>query len=564
MIISNRKRGIQYIYVDDEKTSKKSKSDSNNDSYENKSEDSSSEKDEEIYEVETPTKYEEKSSTEFEEDDSDEDSDDDSSEDDEYLTEEQMEEHLKEEDEEAYISLQLVKKELEKTEPSIIRILKDPMKIEDRARLVQLYEIYKNTEPNTEEWLFSRDIVNRHHSNYKKDFLQYQLYTQEEHKEMAEKSEKLSVSNTKFSMKFKILNLVTSEKNKEIIYGKFNEFTGMKPNEDEYGKMKSWITWAIEIPHDKLKIFPFESNEISRFLKMASVRFNEELYGMENVKEQLLIYLNAKLHNPNMKKCNLGLVGPPGVGKTVISRLLASVMDYPFEQISFGGVSSPEFLKGHEYTYVGAQPGEIVKCLKKMKYKNGILFLDEYEKIADNRKVSSALLHITDPSQNMDFRDNYLSEITIDLSNIWFIYSMNSLPQDSALKDRIFSIEVPGYSFNEKVSIVEKYLIPKALKNTGMEEGSISMNKNTIKHLINEVCSSTDKGVRAIEKAIADIINKINFIYYNQDESGTLAEFNVSFDIGQKLEYPIVIDNKMLRKLISFKHVNESFNMMYL
>ena len=539
MIIHNRKRGTDDISdgaTVNKNVSKRSKSSS----------DSSNEEDDEEY------KQDEEEDEEEDEEDEEEEYD-----------EEKMEEQLKETDEEAYNALQLVKTELEKTEPNIIKILKDPMSLEDRSRLIQLYEIYKNIESNTEEWLCLRDTVNRAHTNYKNEYLQYQKFTQEEHKEMEEKANKLSRNNTHISLKYTILNLPTSQQNKEVIYRKYNEFMEMKTNDEEYGKMKTWLTWAVEIPYDSIKIFPFESNEISRFLRMVSIRFDYELYGMEKVKEQLLIYLNAKLHNPNMKKCNLGLVGPPGCGKTVISRLLASVMDYPFEQISFGGVSNPDFLKGHDYTYVGAQPGEIVKCLKKMKYKNGILFLDEYEKIADDKKISSALLHITDPSQNMDYRDQYLSEITIDLSHIWFIYSMNSLPQDSALRDRIFSIEVPGYSFNDKVSIVDKYILPKALQNTGMEAESITMDIKAIKYLINQVCSSYDKGVRSIEKAISDLINKINFIYHNQDESGCLTGFNVSFDIGEKLEYPIVINKNMVSKLIKFKSINEYFSMMY-
>ena len=550
MIIHNRKRVLEDISTDtmeDKNMSKRSKSVPDNTGPFNKSDHDSSENDGESI------RYSEE-----------EDSEEEDSEEEEDWTEEQMESKLKESDEEAYNSFQLVKAELQKTEPNIIKILKDPMKVEDRARLVQLYEIYKNTEPNTDDWLCSRDIVNKCHTNYKNSFLQYQLYTPEEHKELDDKAERLSRDNTQISMKYKILNLPTSDQNKEIIYRKFKEFMGMKPNDDEYGKLKSWLNWAIEIPHDRLKIFPFETNEISRFLRIASMRFDYELYGMETVKEQLLIYLNSKLHNPNMKKCNLGLVGSPGVGKTVISRLLASVMDYPFEQISFGGVSNPDFLKGHEYTYVGAQPGEIVKCLKKMKHKNGILFLDEYEKIADNKKVSSALLHITDPSQNMDYRDHYLSEITIDLSHLWFIYSMNSLPEDSALRDRIFSIEVPGYTFKDKVSIVERYLLPKAIKNTGMDSKSITIETTAIKLLINQVCSPGDKGVRSIEKAITEVINKINFLYHNQDDSGCLSGFDVSFDLGEKLVYPIVINKKMISKLIKFKCVNESFSMMYL
>ena len=169
--------------------------------------------------------------------------------------------------------------------------------------------------------------------------------------------------------------------------------------------------------------------------------------------------------NPNMKKTNLGLIGPPGVGKTSIARLISEIMDWGFEQISFGGIDRSDFLKGHEYTYVGAQPGAIVKALQKMGHKNGILFLDELEKISKKPDITAALLHLVDQTQNSEFKDNYLGDISIDLSKIWFIGSMNNIPTDSAFADRWWIIRVNGYRDSEKKEIIKSYLLPKALKN---------------------------------------------------------------------------------------------------
>ena len=115
-------------------------------------------------------------------------------------------------------------------------------------------------------------------------------------------------------------------------------------------------------------------------LKQVAQKLDEELYGMHSVKEQILTFINTRLVNPHVRGCSLGLIGPPGVGKTTIARLLASVMDTPFSQMSFGGVRDADFLKGHDFCYVGSRPGEIVRCLSAMKYKNGILFMDEFEK----------------------------------------------------------------------------------------------------------------------------------------------------------------------------------------
>ena len=349
---------------------------------------------------------------------------------------------------------------------------------------------------------------------------------------------------------YKILQLKTSTENKQIIYSKYNDFISMVSNDDEKGKLKNWLNWAVSIPHDKIKTFPFSNNELTEFLIRISDALDKELYGMKLVKEQIILFVSSKIQNPHMKKCSLGLIGAPGTGKTAISRLLATLLQFPFEQISLGGISNPEFLKGHQYTYIGAEPGEISKCLKRMKYKNGILFLDEFDKISDNKDICSSLLHITDPVQNSEFRDNFLSEITIDLSCLWFIYSMNELPKDSALRDRIYTIEVPGYKFEDKILIIIDYLFPKALKNINTSIDSVKISKNTAKYLIEKISSNEDKGIRTLEKNVNNIVTKLDFIIKHQDKSGNLKGFNMSFNIGKFIKYPITLTDQIINILI--------------
>jgi hypothetical protein len=141
-------------------------------------------------------------------------------------------------------------------------------------------------------------------------------------------------------------------------------------------------------------------------------------------------------------------------------------MNYPWEHISMGGINDPSFLAGHSYTYEGAKPGRLAEALFKMKCKNGILFFDEIDKIADTsngREVSNQLLHITDFSQNDHFCDHYLTEIPIDLSKMWFIFSLNSVQHiDPILRNRLNFIYVDGYSNEEKIKIVKDYLLPLA------------------------------------------------------------------------------------------------------
>jgi ATP-dependent Lon protease len=436
--------------------------------------------------------------------------------------------------------------EILRNEPDINMILTDKISLSDRAYLLQLYEMYKMTEPSTEQWLDQRTRLIKGIEEGKKNFIQYEKYTKEQHDEMEKKEKELDGFSMSYDMKYKILQLETSLENKKIIYNRYKELQIMNSNDDEKGKLKNWLTWAVGIPHDKVKTFPFGKNDLTQFLLKVSSTLDKELYGMKTVKEQILLFVSSKMSNPNMKKCSLGLVGHPGTGKTHISRLLAKVLDFPFEQISFGGISNPDFLKGHEYTYIGAQPGEITKCLKRMGYKNGILFFDEFEKISGNKEICSALLHITDPMQNSEFKDNFLSEITIDLSYIWFVYSMNNLPDDSALRDRIFTIEVPGYTLDDKIRIVIDYLFPTALKNLGLEKDSIVLNNEIATYLIRKTTKEEDLGVRNVENVVYTIVNKLNFIVKHQNKNGKLEGFNMSFDLCKKIAYPISLKKEMI------------------
>ena len=245
-------------------------------------------------------------------------------------------------------------------------------------------------------------------------------------------------------------------------------------------------------------------------------------------------------------------------------------MDFPFEQISFGGVSNSDFLKGHAYTYIGAEPGIITKSLRNMNYKNGIIFFDEYEKISDNKDICSALLHITDPSQNTEFTDNYLSGIKMDLSNMWFIYSMNSYPEDSALRDRIFIIEIKGYSHEDKINMIRDYILPKTLKNLKLNNGDIIMKDSTIDYFIRRTDLSSDKGVRNLEHNINDLCSKISFTILHQNHKGELELFNsktekISFDIKQKISYPVTVTCDMIEKMTkSVSSISDSISHMYI
>lgn len=455
----------------------------------------------------------------------------------------------------------IVKNELKKSEPNVSDLFSIPLRLEDRAKLTQYYNIYKGHIPFTDEWLESRNRYNYLLKEYKQGYKQYTQFSESEHQKMKDEEEKLTSFDAQLALKYKILSLTTSPENKSVIYRRYEELLSLDTTNDEYGKLKHWLKWATEIPHDIINNHKVDN--ITTFIKNASEKLNKELYGMEKIKEQILLFLSAKIMNPNMKRSNLGLVGPPGVGKTAIARMIANLLDSGFEQISFGGVDKADFLKGHEYTYVGAQPGEIVKCLKRMGYKNGIIFLDELDKAAEHPDISAALLHLVDQSQNYDFRDNFLGEISIDLSHIWYIGSMNLRPSDEALADRWWIIDVGGYTIKDKSKIVKEYLLPKALTNINMDKSSVYFNDKSVVYFINKVSSTSDKGVRTIQKAILDLINKIHFIITHQNEEGKLP-FLTSFNLNTKINLPLLLEKSIIDKLTENKQLSDVLNMMYI
>ncbi len=275
----------------------------------------------------------------------------------------------------------------------------------------------------------------------------------------------------------------------------------MSPMSAEATVIRNYIDVMVSLPWKK-------KTKINNDLANAEKVLDEDHYGLEKVKERIVEYLAVQQRVDKLKAPILCLVGPPGVGKTSLGQSVAKATNRKFVRMALGGVRDEAEIRGHRKTYIGSMPGKVLNSITKVGVRNPLFLLDEIDKMGMDFRgdPASALLEVLDPEQNSTFVDHYV-EVEYDLSDVMFVATANSLNIPHALLDRMEVIRLSGYTEDEKVSITQKYLLPKQLKNNGVKIDELSVSEGAIRDVIRYY--TREAGVRGLEREMSKICRKV-------------------------------------------------------
>lgn len=296
----------------------------------------------------------------------------------------------------------------------------------------------------------------------------------------------------------------------------------------EFSIQLNYLETLIELPWN-------EYTKDNLDLLNAEKVLDQDHYGLEKIKERIIEYLAVIQLKGDLKSPIICLVGPPGVGKTSLGKSIARALDRKYIRMSLGGLRDESELRGHRKTYIGALPGRIIQNLKKAGSANPVFVLDEIDKVSGNNisgDPQAALLEILDPEQNSNFHDNYL-EVDFDLSKIMFVATANTLSTiHPALRDRMEIIDLSGYLIEEKIEIAKKHLVPKQLKEHGVQRKQVSFTKKVLERIIEDY--TRESGVRGLEKNIAKVIrNRVKYIVTKTEYNNSITKDDLIDILGR-------------------------------
>ena len=372
------------------------------------------------------------------------------------------------------------------------------------------------------------------------------------HKLESDKKEKLleeikkvnEINDLHMPLKFKILDSDMDLNTKAIAIRNIEKLSEMDVSTGEYSKMDTWINGLISVPFNKYVSLPVTNentiDEKREFILNTKKILDISIYGHIDAKTHILQVIGKWIKNPLSQGNVLALQGPMGNGKTtLVKEGISKAIGRPFHFIALGGQSDSSLFEGHSYTYEGSHWGRILDIIMQSKCMNPVIYFDELDKVSDTHKgeeIIHMLTHLTDPSQNSLFQDNYYPGINIDLSKVLFIFSFNDESKiNRILKDRMYVINTKGFNTKEKIKICREYVIPELYETYLFKQDEITINDEILEYIIDKF-TNKEEGIRNLKRCIEGIIAKINIYYLTGDNS----DIDLNFKIKDfKLPYTI-------------------------
>ena len=316
-----------------------------------------------------------------------------------------------------------------------------------------------------------------------------------------------------------------SEETKQHFDKEISRLVRLNPQMPEHSIQRNYLEFMLDLPWNETTKDDFD-------LKKAQKIMDRDHFGLEEIKERIIEYLAVLKLKGDMKSPIICLYGPPGVGKTSLGKSVAEALGRKYIRMSLGGLRDESEIRGHRKTYIGAMPGRVLQSIKKAGSSNPVFILDEIDKMATSAHgdPSSAMLEVLDPEQNYSFYDNYLEQ-GYDLSKVFFIATANNISDiPLPLRDRMEMINIAGYTIEEKVEIAYKFLLPKQLKEHGLNSKHVKIAKKELEFLVEGY--TRESGVRKLEQQIAKIIR------------------NVAKRVAMEEDYPSKISTEMIREIL--------------
>lgn len=383
-----------------------------------------------------------------------------------------------------------------------------PLRLVARQQMLEIYDVSQRMRRvcgllDTEVDIASLESKLNMEVRGKMDQQQKEYYLREKikaiHKELGDKYDKDTEVE---ELREKIRKMKLDKEIEEVMLKEVDRLDSMPPMMAESAIIRSYLDWMMELPWKK-------ETKDRLDLALAQQILDEDHYGLTKIKDRIIEYLAVRQLTKSLKGPILCFVGPPGTGKTSIARSIARAMNRKYVRISLGGVRDEAEIRGHRRTYIGALPGRIISGMKQAGTKNPVFLLDEIDKMTSDMRgdPSSALLEVLDPEQNNTFSDHFI-EVPFDLSRVLWITTANVISDiPRPLLDRMEIIEFTSYTEEEKLQIAKRYLVPKQLKENGLQPGQAKFSDAVLRHIIQDY--TRESGVRTLEKTIGTVCRKV-------------------------------------------------------